>query len=85
MDRVGDSEDPREMSRVFRRFGDLTGLELGPKMEDALRRMEAGEDLESIESDIDHEDDGLDDFLRVKKGLLRRARKPRVDDTLHFF
>jgi putative FmdB family regulatory protein len=84
MERVGENENPKELGRVFRRFGELTGLELGPKMEEALRRMEGGEDLEAIEGEIDDDDDSLDDFLRVKKSLLRRARRPRVDDTLHF-
>lgn len=84
MERMGESENPKEMGRLFRRFGELTGLEMGPKMEEALRRMEAGEDVEAIESELDDNDDSLDDFLRVKKGLLRRARRPRVDDTLHF-
>jgi putative FmdB family regulatory protein len=88
MDRLGDTEDPKALGNLFRRFGDLTGLEPGPRMEEALRRLERGEDMESIESDLDldDEEDGgdLSELFRLKKKLLRRARRPRVDDTLHF-
>lgn len=86
MERMGDSEDPRALGSLFRRFGDLTGLEPGPRMQEALRRLETGEDLDAIESDLDLDDDSddLSELFQLKKKLLRRARRPRVDDTLHF-
>ena len=83
-----DSEDPRVVGRALRRFGELSGLELGGRMEEALERMEAGEDLDSVEADLDlageGDDDSLDDLFRLKSRLLRARKKPRVDDTLHF-
>lgn len=87
MDRLGDTEDPKALGSLFRRFGDLTGIEPGPRMEEALRRLEKGEDMESIEGDLDLDDEGegdLSELFQLKKRLLRRARRPRVDDTLHF-
>lgn len=88
MDRMGDAEDPKALGTLFRRFGDLTGLQPGPRMEEALRRLEAGEDMDSVEGDLDLDDEGgdedLSDLFQLKKKLLRRARRPRVDDTLHF-
>jgi hypothetical protein len=84
MERMGDTEDPRALGQFFRKFGSLTGLELGPKMEDAIRRMEAGEDPEAIEQELgDAGDDSLDELFQMKRAL-RRGRKPRVDHTLHF-
>jgi putative FmdB family regulatory protein len=85
MERLGDTEDPRVLGRFFRRFGEMTGLELGPKMEDAIRRMEAGEDPDTLEEEMgDADEDSLEDLFRLKRDVLRRARRPRVDQTLHF-
>jgi putative FmdB family regulatory protein len=86
MEGLGDTEDPKALGSLFRRFGDLTGLEPGPRMEEALRRLETGEDMESIESDLDFDDDSedLSELFQLKSRLLRRARRPRVDETLHF-
>lgn len=85
MERMGDTEDPRALGHFFRKFGEMTGLELGPKMEDAIRKMEAGEDPETIEQELeDAGDDSLDELFQMKRTALRRSRKPRVDDTLHF-
>jgi hypothetical protein len=86
MERMGDSEDPKALGSLFRRFGDLTGLEPGPRMQEALRRLETGEELDAIENDLDLDEDSddLSELFQLKKKLLRRARRPRVDDTLHF-
>ena len=83
MERMGDTEDPRALGQFFRKFGEMTGLELGPKMEDAVKRIEAGEDPDSIEGELG-DDESMDDLFHLKRTVLRRSRKPRVDDTLHF-
>lgn len=82
-----ESEDPRQMARMFRRFSELSGMEAGPKLEEMLRRLEKGEDPDALEAEMgDLDDEGaMDDLLRVKKlAQGRRSRKPRVDPTLHF-
>lgn len=91
LESMADDEDPRAMARIFRRFGDATGLELGPRMEEMLRRLERGEDPESIEEELDGGegdpeggDDDLEEWIRVKKAVVARRRRPRVDDTLYF-
>ena len=89
----GGEDDPRQMARFFRRFGELAGLEAGPKMEDMIRRLEAGEDPESLEElgeseggdDEGGQGGGLEDYFQAKKKLLAARRRPRVDDTLYFF
>lgn len=81
---LGDDENPRAVGQLLRRFGEMTGLELGPKMEDALHRMEAGEDLDSVDADLDESDDSLDDLFRLKRSVLRRAKNPEVDEELYF-
>jgi putative FmdB family regulatory protein len=86
MERMGDTEDPKALGTLFRRFGELTGLEPGPRMQEALSRLETGEDIEAIEGDLDlaEDSDDLSELFQLRKKLLRRARRPRVDDTLHF-
>ena len=39
-----DENDPRQAARLMRKLTDATGLSLGEKMEEALARMEKGED-----------------------------------------
>jgi hypothetical protein len=40
------------MARMMRKLFDTTGLPLGPNMEEAIRRMEAGEDPDKIEEEL---------------------------------
>ncbi len=79
-------EDPRAMGHLMRRFGELSGLEMGDRMEEMVRRMEAGEDPESLESEMgdDLDGDDFDDFFKLKKVIAGRRRRPRVDEELYF-
>jgi putative FmdB family regulatory protein len=45
-------DDPRQMARMMRKLFDTTGLPLGSGMEEAIRRMEAGEDPDKIEEEL---------------------------------
>ncbi len=85
---AGDAEDdPRAMGRMMRRFSELSGLEMGDRMADLVRRMEAGEDPDALEDEMDGSLDGeagLEDFFQLKKAVARRAQRPRVDDELYF-
>ncbi len=86
MESLGDSEDPRQLAHIFRRFGEAAGMEPGTRMEEFLARLEAGEDPDELEGELDDgEDDSLDEFFRFKKRIAgAAAKKPRVDDTLYF-
>lgn len=82
-----DENDPKAMSRMMRRFGELSGLEMGGRMEEMMQRLEAGEDPESLEHEMETdpggEDESFDDFFRLKK-VVQTRRKPRVDEELYF-
>ncbi len=79
-----DEDDPRQAANLMRKLTDMTGLELGPGMQEALQRMEAGEDPEAIEAEMGDLLEGEDPFLMKGKGsTLRKNRPPRVDDTLY--
>lgn len=77
-------DDPRAMARFMRRFSDLTGMALGDGAEEALQRLEAGEDPEQVEAEMGDlfDDDNL--FAQKQlKGLKRRYLPPERDETLY--
>ena len=92
LEAVGDSDDPRLFARVLRRMGQSTSLEMGPKMEELLGRLESGARFDDIESEMGALDDGdgpdgedFDEYFRFKKKLAAwRERRPRVDSELYF-
>ncbi len=80
-----DENDPRQAANLMRKLTDMTGLKLGPGMEEALRRMEAGEDPEQIEAemgDLLEEEDPFE-FQQGKKITSSKYRAPEVDDRLY--
>lgn len=79
--------DPRQLSRMLRKFSEVTGLEAGPRLVEMMNRLERGEDPDALESELGggEGDDDLADFFAIKKKLAAaRPRRPKVDDTLHF-
>lgn len=79
--------DPRQMSRMLRRFTEVTGLEAGPRLREMLDRLDRGEDPESLEAEFEGEegDDDLSELFQLRKRVFAgRTRRPRVDVTLHF-
>jgi len=83
-----DAEDPRMLARFFRKFGQSAGLNPGPRMEEMLRRLEAGEDPDALEGELGgdlDEDAGLEEFFELKKRVRAdRNRPPKVDETLYW-
>jgi putative FmdB family regulatory protein len=47
-----DENDPRQLGRLMRRMGEITGEPLDGEMEEAVRRLESGEDPEKIEEEM---------------------------------
>jgi putative FmdB family regulatory protein len=79
-----DENDPRQAANLMRKLSDMTGLNLGPGMEEALRRMEAGEDPDQIEEEMGDLLEGEDPFsFGDKSSRARERRPPRKDDTLY--
>jgi hypothetical protein len=69
----------------MRKFMDKTGLSLGGQMEEAIARMESGDDPEEIERDMGELMDGDEPFTleAMKKKAQAASRKPTHDDTLY--
>lgn len=78
-----DEDDPRQTANLMRKLTDMTGLELGPGMQEALHRMEAGEDPEKIEAEMGDILEEQDPFLPKKGPSLRKSRPPEIDETLY--
>jgi len=79
-------DDPRQAANLMRKLTDMTGLELGPGMQEALKRMEAGEDPETIEAEMGDLLEQEDPFaLPEKKGAAKGLRRPAPtrDETLY--
>jgi putative FmdB family regulatory protein len=77
-------EDPRQMARLMRKLGEATGMTLGDGMEDAIHRLEAGEDPEVIEEQMgDLFENGHPFASKTVRGRNRRLSPPAHDDTLH--
>ncbi len=95
---AGDAEsvnedDPRAAAQLMRKFSNMTGLEFNQGMQEALGRMEAGEDPEQIEQEMGDLMDGEEPFVlaggkggKDKKGRARGGRSrgaPRRDPKLY--
>ncbi len=82
-----DEEDPKQAAQLMRKLYDATGLNLSSGMEEAVRRMEAGEDPEKIEEEMGDVLEQEDPFSVAPKAQLRDLRRrylpPTVDDTLY--
>ncbi len=78
-------DDPRQAADLMRKLTDMTGLELGAGMEEALRRMESGEDPEQIEAEMGDMLENEDPFQLVarKGGRSRQRPAPIRDETLY--
>jgi putative FmdB family regulatory protein len=77
-------DDPRQAAHLMRRLTEATGLKMGRGMEEALRRLERGEDPEKIEEemgDIFDEEEPFT-FEERQRGRMKRP-SPRVDETLY--
>jgi len=74
-------DDPRQAANLMRKLTDMTGLKLGDKMEDALSRMESGEDPEAIEQQMGDIDES--DLFKVDSPKSSRQKRPVRDETLY--
>ncbi|MEZ4529086.1 MAG: zinc ribbon domain-containing protein [Desulfobacterales bacterium] len=80
-------DDPRQAASLMRKLTDMTGIQLGQGMEEALRRMEKGEDPDQIEAELGDVMEGEEPFLLPsgKKGGTGRKKHqaPLRDENLY--
>ena len=83
-------EDPRAAAKLMRKFSKMAGMEFNEGIEQALQRMEAGEDPEAVEAEMGDVLDDAEPFVmaggvKAKKGAGKERYRgaPRRDDTLY--
>jgi len=76
-------DDPKQAANVMRRLSEMTGLNMGKGMKEALERVEAGEDPEKIEEEMGDilEEDPV--ALLEKRSLREKPQTPLKDETLY--
>jgi putative FmdB family regulatory protein len=83
---IGD-DDPRQAAKLMRKFSKLSGMKFGERIEEAIGRMEAGEDPDQIEQEIGGDPDENEPILfegkKSKGGASLRGQAPRRDPTLY--
>ena len=80
-----DENDPRHMARFMRRLSDAAGITMGDGIEEAISRLERGEDPDKIEEDLGGLlDDESALFSREGiRGLKRQYTAPVHDEKLY--
>jgi len=91
-----DHPDPRQMGRLMRKMSEMTGERLDGSMEEMVRKMEEGTDLDTLEEEFGDvmDDDGGEGFgggdepTGDRAGLQKllravRRRGPRRDPALY--
>ena len=77
-------DDPRQAAQLMRKLSEATGLQMGAGMEEALSRMERGEDPDKIEEEMGDLLEGEEPFIMGAKSKVGRSKnKPKVDETLY--
>jgi putative FmdB family regulatory protein len=83
-DRI-DEDDPRQAAALMRKLTEATGLNLSSGMEEALSRLERGDDPDKIEEEMGDLLESEDPFVMAGAKSRKSARKskPQVDETLY--
>jgi putative FmdB family regulatory protein len=79
-------DDPRQAANLMRRLSDMTGIRLGDGINEALDRLERGDDPDSIEAEMGDILENEDPFILPEtkgKPLKNRPLTPHVDETLY--
>ena len=78
-------ENPKQMAMLMRKFTKTTGMHLGDTMEEAISRMEKGEDPNLIEKELGNslEGDDLFSFDGTKQQVLSKKKTPGRDEKLY--
>lgn len=81
-----DNPDPRQLGRFMRRLTDVMGDKTPAELREVVRRLEAGEDPEKLESEFGALEDGAEGgapiFGQVRR-ILHTARQPQRDPRLY--
>ncbi len=80
-----DENDPRAATHLMRRLAETTGMELNEGMQEAIRRMEAGEDPDQVEAELGDVMGDEKEIFESRKRLRASKPAPRIDEELYEF
>jgi len=75
-------DDPRHMVSILRKLSKTLGVKMNDRVEEAMFKVEAGEDPEKVASEI-AEELGPENFFKQKKPTGKQSGKIRYDETLY--
>ena len=80
-----DENDPRQAAGLMKKFSKMTGMEFGAGMQEAVRRMEDGEDPEAVEAEMGDAIEKEEPFIMPggQSTAKVRRRPPARDTTLY--
>lgn len=76
-------DDPRAAVKLMRKLSDVAGMKLGEGFQEALHRLEKGEDPDKIDEEMGDILSDEDPFGKNHGGPMPALRKPLKDETLH--
>ena len=76
-------DDPRAAVKLMRKLSDVTGMKLGEGFQEALHRLEKGEDPDKIDEEMGDILSDEDPFGKNHRGPVPALRKPLKDETLY--
>ena len=80
-----DENDPKQAAQLMRKLYSATGMDLGKGIEEALRRMEAGEDPDTIEKEMGDLLNGEDLLKKSSKVSQKVSKKPPSRDEKLYY
>ncbi len=78
-----DEDNPREIAKLMKKMFETTGLKMGDAMEEALKRMEAGEDPEKIEEEMGDIFEDESALFALNKKRFKKLLPPKQDSNLY--
>ncbi len=78
-----DNPDPRQTTQLMKDLSSMSGLEMGEGMQEALSRLEKGEDPDKIEQEMGDILKSEEQFFKKATRAKKRSSKPRKDETLY--
>lgn len=81
-----DEDDPKAAARLMRKLSESTGMEYGETMQEALRRLESGEDPDAIEAEMGDALEGDEEPFVMPGGGKKGGRRkppPTRDENLY--
>lgn len=76
-------DDPRAAAKLMRKLSETTGMKLGDGFQEAMHRLEAGEDPDKIDEELGDILSAEDTFREKQGGKAAARPKSRQDETLY--